>query len=137
MVTETAPGTTPLLEFTRDAVLSSAATGTASADPVQDDAVLSDFHRLLLVELKNGGILPVEQIERAILSVQRRFESLLCTALIHDVVAHETTLSTVSSFPPLLGELGWTREQVDDVRNRLAAFESEWDAPGMDDYDAL
>ncbi len=34
-------------------------------------------------------------------------------------------------------ELGWTEEQTAEIRHRLAAFEEDWDAPGMEIYDDL
>jgi hypothetical protein len=40
--------------------------------------------------------------------------------------------------PPLLvSDLGWSQEEAAATRARLAAFEEDWDAPGMDAYDAL
>ena len=36
-----------------------------------------------------------------------------------------------------LYETGLTREEAFDLRRRLATFESDWDAPGMDAYDDL
>jgi hypothetical protein len=37
----------------------------------------------------------------------------------------------------LVADLGWSREEAAAVRGQLAAFEEDWDAPGMDAYDAL
>jgi hypothetical protein len=34
-------------------------------------------------------------------------------------------------------ETGLTREEAFDLRRRLATFENDWDAPGMDAYDNL
>lgn len=40
--------------------------------------------------------------------------------------------------PPLrVADLGWSREYAAKIRAQLAAFEEDWDAPGMDAYDAL
>jgi hypothetical protein len=40
--------------------------------------------------------------------------------------------------PPLLiRDLGWSRQEAAEVRLRLALFEDDWNAPGMDAYDAL
>ncbi|MFQ6072542.1 MAG: hypothetical protein ACE5KT_07570 [Methanosarcinales archaeon] len=36
-----------------------------------------------------------------------------------------------------LREAGLTREEAFDLRRRLATFESDWNAPGMDAYDNL
>jgi len=33
--------------------------------------------------------------------------------------------------------LGWTKEQAGRVRSALATFEDDWNAPGMELYDAL
>jgi hypothetical protein len=46
------------------------------------------------------------------------------------------------SLPPLhtarsVSELGWSREEAAQARARLAAFEQDWSAPGMEDYDRL
>ena len=32
---------------------------------------------------------------------------------------------------------GWTPEEVADTRARLASFEEDWNAPGMEVYDEL
>jgi hypothetical protein len=37
----------------------------------------------------------------------------------------------------LIADLGWSREEAAEVRAQLAAFEEDWDAPGMGAYDAL
>ena len=34
-------------------------------------------------------------------------------------------------------QLEWTREQAADARRRLQSFEADWNAPGMELYDAL
>jgi hypothetical protein len=40
--------------------------------------------------------------------------------------------------PPLqVADLGWTPQQAAETRARLASFEEDWDAPGMDGYDDL
>lgn len=36
-----------------------------------------------------------------------------------------------------ISELGWTRDEVVEIRSRLASFAKGWDAPGMEDYDDL
>ncbi len=36
-----------------------------------------------------------------------------------------------------LHETGLTQEEAFDLRRRLATFENDWDAPGMDVYDDL
>jgi hypothetical protein len=49
-------------------------------------------------------------------------------------------VSTVKQTTPVkhsIQELGWTEEQAAEIRNRLAAFEEDWDAPGMEIYDDL
>ena len=37
----------------------------------------------------------------------------------------------------LLQETGLTREEAADLRARLASFENDWNAPGMEAYDDL
>lgn len=37
----------------------------------------------------------------------------------------------------LLGNLGWTANEAREARARLLAFEQDWDAPGMEEYDNL
>jgi len=37
----------------------------------------------------------------------------------------------------LVSELGWTRDQAEQVRASLRVFEADWDAPGMEEYDRL
>lgn len=60
-----------------------------------------------------------------------------------DVPGPGTTTSpargaTVAERPLLnIDDLGWTREEAADTRARLRPFENDWDAPGMDAYDAL
>lgn len=39
--------------------------------------------------------------------------------------------------PLLIQDLGWTPEQVMEARSRLLSFEEDWNAPGMEIYDAL
>ena len=39
--------------------------------------------------------------------------------------------------PLLVSGLGWSNEEAKETRARLAAFEEDWDAPGMEDYDYL
>lgn len=34
-------------------------------------------------------------------------------------------------------DLGWTAAEAAETRSRLATFEEDWDAPGMDEYDRL
>jgi hypothetical protein len=49
-------------------------------------------------------------------------------------------VSTVKQTTPVkhsIQELGWTEEEAAEIRNRLAAFEEDWDAPGMEIYDEL
>lgn len=36
-----------------------------------------------------------------------------------------------------IAELGWSPEEAGETRARLAPFEADWDAPGMEAYDAL
>jgi hypothetical protein len=38
---------------------------------------------------------------------------------------------------PVDWSIGWTEEQTAEIRHRLAAFEEDWDAPGMEIYDSL
>ncbi len=37
----------------------------------------------------------------------------------------------------LIADLGWSPDQILESRMRLRAFEADWDAPGMEAYDAL
>lgn len=37
----------------------------------------------------------------------------------------------------LIRDLGWSLAEVIETRNRLASFEEDWDAPGMELYDEL
>jgi hypothetical protein len=39
--------------------------------------------------------------------------------------------------PLLVSNLDWSAEEVQETRARLAAFEKDWDAPGMEAYDTL
>jgi len=39
--------------------------------------------------------------------------------------------------PLRVSELGWTRREAAEARGRLAAFEEDWNAPGMDACDDL
>lgn len=39
--------------------------------------------------------------------------------------------------PLLVSDLGWSTQETQDTRARLAALEEDWDAPGMDAYDNL
>jgi hypothetical protein len=36
-----------------------------------------------------------------------------------------------------LSELGWSREKAARVRASLRAFDEDWNAPGMEEYDRL
>lgn len=44
-----------------------------------------------------------------------------------------------TTFPlgPTIFDLGWTREEAQSARLAMRSFEEEWDAPGMEAYDAL
>lgn len=37
----------------------------------------------------------------------------------------------------LVADLGWSRQQAGEVRASLLAFEDDWNAPGMEEYDRL
>jgi hypothetical protein len=39
--------------------------------------------------------------------------------------------------PLLIRDLGWSEAEDRDVYRRLQSFQEDWDAPGMDAYDAL
>ena len=46
--------------------------------------------------------------------------------------------ATASSSRPkrrLIKDLGWTKERARKVRARLASFDEDWNAPGMEAYD--
>jgi hypothetical protein len=45
--------------------------------------------------------------------------------------------TTATPGPLRISELGWSTEEVKETRDRLAAFEEDWDAPGMEAYDHL
>ena len=36
-----------------------------------------------------------------------------------------------------VADLGWTVNEAREARARLVAFEEDWDAPGMEEYDNL
>lgn len=48
-----------------------------------------------------------------------------------------TSLGNVGKEPLQVADLGWTQNQTAETRARLASFEEDWDAPGMDGYDDL
>lgn len=37
----------------------------------------------------------------------------------------------------LISNLGWAQEEAADIYHRLQSFAEDWDAPGMELYDAL
>jgi hypothetical protein len=37
----------------------------------------------------------------------------------------------------LVSDLGWSTEEAKETRTRLAAFEEDWEAPGMEAFDHL
>lgn len=39
--------------------------------------------------------------------------------------------------PLIVSDLGWSTQEVHETRARLAAWEEDWDAPGMEAYDNL
>ena len=39
--------------------------------------------------------------------------------------------------PLLIADLNWTAEEALEIRSRLATFEDDWNAPGMELYDEL
>ena len=49
----------------------------------------------------------------------------------------EADTSTVGRPVLLISDLGWTDEQAATTFYKLASFAEDWDAPGMDAYDAL
>ncbi len=82
----------------------------------------------------------VDEIPESELSAAARF-----LAYLRDVTAESTTqqanqtaagLETVTH-PLLVKDLGWTQHQVAETRTRLASFEEDWDAPGMEEYDNI
>jgi hypothetical protein len=67
-------------------------------------------------------------------------ESLVGTIDASYIQPETSQVSTVKQATPakhMIQELGWTEEQTAEIRNRLAAFEEDWDAPGMEIYDDL
>ena len=48
-----------------------------------------------------------------------------------------TTSNGTTAQPLFTSALGWTLEEAAEVRLRLLPFEEDWNAPGMDVYDAL
>lgn len=51
--------------------------------------------------------------------------------------AYTAPLDVSGRAPLLVTDLGWLRAEAAAVRAQLAAFEEDWDAPGMSAYDAL
>ena len=45
--------------------------------------------------------------------------------------------SSAEKKPLLIADLGWIPQQAANTRARLASFEEDWNAPGMDGYDDL
>lgn len=39
--------------------------------------------------------------------------------------------------PLLISDLGLTKEEAQEIRNRLLSFEEDWNAPGMEVYDEI
>jgi hypothetical protein len=63
-------------------------------------------------------------------------------ALIHNTVfyldsATQEIIRELYTPPLLISKLGWTPKEAFETRARLAAFEEDWDAPGMECYDNL
>jgi len=59
--------------------------------------------------------------------------------LIFDATAYQAVSVLALAGDPAarrVSDLGWTQEEAALTRSRLAAFEEDWDAPGMDAYDA-
>jgi hypothetical protein len=55
----------------------------------------------------------------------------------NDNISREGSSSKGNPNPLLVSELGWTVAEVQETRARLAAWEEDWDAPGMEAYDNL
>jgi len=58
-----------------------------------------------------------------------------------EVRDHIESLLQKKKTPPKKGNtikgLGWTAAEAAGTHSRLATFEEDWDAPGMDEYDRL
>ena len=53
------------------------------------------------------------------------------------MVLFEVRTAPSTARSPAVATLGWSMEEVIETRMRLRVFEEDWDAPGMEAYDAL
>jgi hypothetical protein len=45
--------------------------------------------------------------------------------------------SQAAATPLMVSDLGWSPEEANETRARLAGLEEDWEAPGMEAYDHL
>jgi hypothetical protein len=67
--------------------------------------------------------------------VKKLSRSLTARGATENVARAKRKNVTSAPAPSRISELGWTREQAAQVRASLGAFDADWDAPGMEEYD--
>ena len=58
-------------------------------------------------------------------------------AVIEDALRLEEARATSKMDRMQVRHLGWSESDAGEARSRLISFESDWNAPGMGDYDQL
>lgn len=79
-------------------------------------------------------------VEGAALKISHRINTLSAQIVDTETRVNEEILELVrheQSQKLLIADIGWTREEAQETRARLASFEEDWNAPGMELYDAL
>jgi len=97
-----------------------------------------------------GQTLTPVQIDHALKAAKSFFENRLLIHVLEedammvclegttpDVCAERFFPSQIKSSPLLTEDLGWSKMEALEIRNQLASFEVDWDAPGMELYDEL
>ena len=54
-----------------------------------------------------------------------------------DIPEGPLEMVVVIQAPKTIEELGWTKEQAAETRSKLMSFDQDWNAPGMEAYDAF